>query len=221
MKKHLFLFICLIMAGTLSGQVKSIAVINDVEDQLYLIKRGFVPHFEVTQYSCSFGQSQFAGQEMVRLLGTEYQVELIEIPAKFRKSRGLLKGSSRSWFRELNDKYDLVIYVYTCTKKNKRLFGTNYPLYSSGLINEHFNNARNSMVYSSVTARVFTTKTGTPFYHLDNRTFNATRQPLKKLTFVEDINNEEVCKDVSLILQGLISARLEEFVKGLEVKIGQ
>lgn len=219
MKKAILLIMNVLLTGMLFGQVRSIAIINDVDDKLFLLKQKFLsPKFDVNEYKCdTFNQTKYAGEVMFWLLKGKYEVEMIELPAEYRKDRGLFTRSAKKWFKSMSGRYDVVIYLYSMTKENERLFGySSYPLYSSGLFSELGTKINQSRVYTSVTARAYSTKTGMPFHHLDNYFDNATATTLNKIIFFTDINDPEVCKTVPGIIKNLIVLRYKEFVEGFE-----
>lgn len=215
-KTVILLLLSFYYAVPTTAQTKSIAVITDIEDSLYLMREGFMETFKKSGYDCKCNQSEVATAYMVELLNKNYKVELLELPAEYRETRGILTKSSRKWLKSLNGKYDVIIYLYTRTKDNEALFRyVDYPLYSSGLV-YLARDPMTSQIYTSVTARAFSTKDGLPFYHLDNFTDNATLQQLKKITPYNNIYDPQVCATVKEIIFKLIQYRFKEFMEGFD-----
>lgn len=220
-KLLLLLLLYFSFAGVTYAQDKSVAVIIDIEDSLYLVKVGFMDYCKITRYDCNCNQSAAASEYMLELLNKNYNAEIIDLPNEYRESRGILTKSSRKWIKSLSEKYDAIIYLYTRTKDNAGLFRySDYPLYSSGLV-YLVRDEKSSQVYTSITARAFSTKDGLPFYHLDNFTDNATLEQLKKIIPLNTINDSFVCETVKGIINALMKYRYNEFMEGFDYLMSQ
>lgn len=217
MRLCLITFLAVLLTTTVNGQRKSIAIINDVESQLYYVD--LLPlSTDPVKYECKYDQSRFAEEEMMRLLGEKHDVELIYLPAEYRKQPGILKSSMKKWLKSQSDRYDIVIYLYNQTKGNRRLFGpSSYPMYSSGLVVEGgvFSKEK-TFIYSTVTARAYSTEKGVLMYNLDMYAENAIRDNLEKIAYYKDINDPALCLIISNGIQYLISHRYKEFVDKFE-----
>lgn len=220
MKLYVVAVFVLLLSTTVMAQRKSIAIVNDVANELYYVnpRLTFPLAPKPLKYACSNNQKVFAEEEMMRLLSERYDVELIDLPAECRKKPGLLSNKTKKWLKSISNRYDMVFYLYSMTKENARLFpGNGVKMYSSGLLVEHsMGKGDQTFIYTSITARAYSTEKGIPIYHLDIYADNAIKQSLEKQAYFKDINDPAICLIVSKGIEFLISHRYKEFVEKFE-----
>lgn len=217
MKKLISFTLSIFVSTVCFSQVKSIAIINDIDDQLFILKEtnGLTMYARST-YNCDFKSSVIAEAYLKEILGDDYKVEMIMMPDEHRKSPGMVRGSASHWFRSLNDQYDVVIYLYTHDKYNGQLYPDWDQLYSSGILTWKSGDERTKgQVFTSVSGRAFSTKSGRLFCYLNHNELDSSEIGSNKVVF-DDINSPAVCDDASRILQALIRYRINKFVDDLE-----
>lgn len=214
LKRTLLLGVSLFIVTLAVGQ-KSIAIINKSDSYLYNVYQKAISGYIVEPYRCDFNPAAFVEEEIFKLLGENYKVELISIPDEYSRIPGKIDGKGRAWIRSLEKRYDVILYLYTCRHSNRKLFATGtMPLYSSGIL-RHYSEKTGTFIYSSVTGRAFSTKSGVPFYHLDSKEINAIGKVENTVT-ISNFNDPALCMIISESLKELIAYRLKSLVSGLE-----